>query len=141
MPLPINKKNGKHKKKSSRNSEDEDLPAIDVQYNPDIIDGHLQDIEELVDSKCNQIQKDIDFMKTSLQQAFHLELIKIPTQVKQMSVSRFREEFGESLEAVTRDAISGGLKNQNNILMTAPKGAKANGKVFQTPANNTKGID
>lgn len=78
---------------------------IEVQYNPDIIQGLLQDLSLQVDAKCALIDKDIEFMATSVQQAFHLELIKLPTQVKKMSLARFREEFGDSLEAVTRGAI------------------------------------
>ena len=83
---------------------------LEVQYNPEIINGLLQDLGEQVDAKCALIEKDIDFMATSIQQAFHLELIKLPTQVKKMSLARFREEFGDSLEAVTRGAM-GSLKS------------------------------
>ena len=40
------------------------------------------DLREQVDVKAALIEKDIDFMATSVQQAFHLELIKLPTQVR-----------------------------------------------------------
>ena len=76
-------------------------------------------------------------MKNSIQQAFHLELIKIPTQVKEMPLSRFREEFGESLEAVTRGAIGGTNSNpRGNIKLTKVP----SGKVIQTPLHNRQGI-
>jgi len=89
----------------------EELGAgVDVQYNPEIINSVLKDLELQVNSKCAQIQKDADFMCTSIKQAFHLELIKLPNQVKAMSLARFRAEFGESLEAVTLGAIGMGSK-------------------------------
>ena len=94
-----------HRKQASDVSEglDHDVP-IDVQYNPEVISGILTDLKREVEAKCSQIQRDVDFMSLSLKQALNLELIKIPTHVKQMSLTRFREEFGCSLEAVTRGA-------------------------------------
>ena len=90
-------------------------------------------------------------MVSSITQAFHLELIKLPTQVKQMSLSRFQEEFGDSLAAVARGAINGGtlgppLSNRtNNIPIaktttnpygTVSKSTKSTSKVFETPSSN-----
>jgi hypothetical protein len=100
---------------SKKTAKEEGPPAdfgagIDVQYNPEIIHNILRDLEAQVNSKCNQIQKDADFMCTSVKQAFHLELIKLPNQVKTMSLSRFCSEFGDSIEAVTRGTMGGGLK-------------------------------
>jgi hypothetical protein len=93
----------------------EDLGAgVDVQYNPEILNSVLQDLELQVNAKCAQIQKDADFMCTSIKQAFHLELIKLPNQVKTMSLERFRSEFGDSLEAVTRGAMGMGNKVANS---------------------------
>mmetsp|Transcript_33929 Transcript_33929/g.34566 ORF Transcript_33929/g.34566 Transcript_33929/m.34566 type:complete len:238 (+) Transcript_33929:112-825(+) len=145
MPAAVSNKGAGATKKSTRSSAEDDsenLTTIDVKYNPDIINSHLQDIEDHVQSKCNQIQKDIDFMKTSLRQAFHLELIKIPTHVKQMSVHRFREEFGESLEAVTRDAISSSKCNPgNNIYSTGIKNKAGAKPAFQTPGHARSNAD
>eukprot|EP00606_Chrysophyceae_sp_TOSAG23-5_P000477 GSChrysophyteH2.ASY1.ANO1.1527.1 assembled CDS len=93
--------------------------GVDVNYNPEIINSALHDLEMQMKSKCNQIQKDADFMCTSIKQAFHLELIKLPNQVKGMSMSRFRSEFGDSLEAVTREAVNGG-RNNAKAKATAP---------------------
>jgi len=142
----------------------ESLNQLNVVYNPDIVNGLLSDLEEQVDAKCALIQKDVDFMATSIQQAFHLELIKLPTQVKQMSLTRFREEFGDSLEAVTRGAMSssnsegsgkssskGGAGRRGpvggsvlvsasssagnqNIYASANKPTSSQSRVFQTPS-------
>lgn len=132
------KKGSKGKKKVARNSSDEDeitqLNQIDVQYNPEIVNNLLEDLSLQVEVKCNQIQKDADFMITSIQQAFHLELIKLPSQVKQMSIKRFKEEFGDSLEAVTRGAMVGPL-TERNINDNSNKN-KTNHKVFQTPSHH-----
>mmetsp|Transcript_25099 Transcript_25099/g.37004 ORF Transcript_25099/g.37004 Transcript_25099/m.37004 type:complete len:229 (+) Transcript_25099:65-751(+) len=132
--MPANTKKNRTKKKAPRNDDEENISPIDIQYNPDIVDGLLQDIDSQVEAKCAQIKKDIDFMATSIQQAFHLELIKLPNHVKQMSLKRFQEEYGDSLEAVTRGAIGG----QTGGAFTAKKGA--NSSVFQTPSSS-KGVN
>ena len=108
--MPPKKGKVVNKKRGPSTSEDDDsLPKIDVQYNPDIVTGLLADLEMQLNSRCNQLQKDSDFMAISLQQAFHLELIKLPSQVKNMSLRRFRDEFGDSLEAVTRGAVGNSI--------------------------------
>jgi hypothetical protein len=132
--MPVKK--NRTKKKAPRADDDENISPIDVQYNPDIVDGLLQDIELQMEAKCSQIKKDIDFMATSVQQAFHIELIKLPNQVKQMTLRRFREEYGDSLEAVTRGAI-GGKSNQTVSTAKKPLG---NSTVFQTPSGS-KGLN
>jgi hypothetical protein len=135
------KKGKDSKKKTARFSDEEDsLPKIDVQYNPEIVKGLLQELELQLEMKCNQIQKDSDFMVTSIQQAFHLELIKLPNQVKQMSLARFQEEFGDSLEAVTRGAIGGNAVKSGlapapkTIAGSAMKSSRSSTRIFQTPS-------
>jgi Nbl1 / Borealin N terminal/Cell division cycle-associated protein 8 len=133
-------------KSDARTSDDaESLLPIDVQYNPKIVDGLLYELMQQVDTKCTQLQKDSDFMTMSIQQAFHLELIKLPTQVKNMSLARFKEEFGDSLEAVTRSAIGGlanksvAMKSNTSTFGSAVKSNRPNIKVFQTPSGGQKG--
>jgi Nbl1 / Borealin N terminal/Cell division cycle-associated protein 8 len=133
-------------KSDSRISDDaESLLPIDVQYNPKIVDGLLYELMQQVDIKCTQLQKDSDFMTMSIQQAFHLELIKLPTQVKNMSLARFKAEFGDSLEAVTRSAIGGlanksvAMKSNTSTFGSAVKSSRPNTKVFQTPSGGQKG--
>lgn len=136
--------------KAKPRSSEEEVTAVDVQYNPDIIAGMLQDLDLDVESRCMQIQKEIDFMATSIQQAFHLELIKLPTAVKKMSLSKFKQEFGDSLETVTKVAIAGSstqpktsfasASNNRNVPMSAVKSTRnrPNSSVFQTPSNPGK---
>ena len=121
--------------------------AIDMKYNPELLASILSDLEKQVQLKCLQIQKDADFMATSIQQAFHLELIKLPTQVKQMSLARFRSEFGDSLEAVTRggsrsySSISGGGSSSSSgsssgsSSSSAVKSVRSSSRVFETPSS------
>ena len=142
--MPPKRGKAGHKKSENRSSDDADnLQPIDVQYNPDIVDGLLNELQQQVDAKCAQLQRDSDFMTISIQQAFHLELIKLPTQVKNMSLARFQEEYGDSLEAVTRSAI-GGLANRSNTTKSSTIGSAVKGnqnqtsKVFQTPAGNQR---
>jgi hypothetical protein len=138
------KKSKTTKKKSSRLSEEDDIhiDQIDVQYNPDIVTSLLDELAQAVEVKCAQIQKDSDFLATSIQQAFHLELIKLPTQVKQMSIKRFKEEFGFSLEAVTRGAIGGHALNQHkgshrgDHSFGGNSRANASNRVMQTPSSS-----
>jgi Cell division cycle-associated protein 8/Nbl1 / Borealin N terminal len=122
-------------KKTSILDSDEDIHShyLDAQYNPDLIPNLLQELKKQVESKCNHIQNDADFMITSMQEAFHLELIKLPTQVKKMPLSRFKQEFGESLEAVTRGAIGGGTSHKS---ISKSHGSTMRGRPsmnFQTP--------
>lgn len=128
------RKGTKGKKNRPRNSEEEELSItpVDVQYNPDIVNGMLLDLEAQVEAKCLQIQKDIDFMATSMLQSYHLELIKLPTQVKQMTLQRFREEYGDSLDAVTRLAIGGATKAPASVAKNKKKGSL----VYATPASS-----
>jgi hypothetical protein len=132
-------KKGKPIKKKVENDEDEEnLAPVDVRYDVDTIQSILRDLEARVEAKCVQIKKETDFMATSVQQAFHLELIKIPTQVKQMPMSVFREDYGESLEAVTRGTIMG--KTNMDPPRTSTKNAKnSTAKVFQTPVGRRGG--
>ena len=115
--------------------EDSALSAVDVQYNPDIIAGLLKDLALGTDKRCDQIRGDTDFLITSMRQAFHLELIKLPSSVKNMSVKRFREEFGCSLDAVTRGTINGPMKTESS---TALDRNVARQSIYQTPAHPGK---
>jgi hypothetical protein len=120
------------------------LPQVDVKYNTELLQQVLRDLSLGVDAKCTQINNDTEFMITSMQQMFHLELIKLPSQVKHMSMKRFREEFGCSLEAVTRGAISGAASVHNKP--TAHNAADkivdrnvARNSIYQTPQHNQVG--
>ena len=133
--MPV-KKGTKGKKKAARESEEEAVSPTDVQYNPEIINGLLTDLKIQVDAKSMLIKKDVDFMATSIRQAFHLELIKLPKQVKEMSLSRFKLEFGDNLEAVTRGAMEGKRVQKDEkqtVMMSAAKSSRSQSKVFQTP--------
>lgn len=117
----------KKKVQSKRLDDDEaSMKDIDVQYNPDILANLLKDLQAHTNSKCAQIERDADFMIASMQQAFNLEMIKLPTQVKQMSVRRFKEEFGCSLEAVTRGAMAGHDRSLMDKGLMTPAGKKVN---------------
>lgn len=129
--MPVIKKGKNTKKKLESIDEDEStLTHIDVQYNPDIVANLMKDLSIMTDAKCSQLEKDSEFMITSMKQSFHLEMIKLPNQVKQMSMKRFKEEFGQSLEAVTR----GNIATFANKSSANDKNAQ-NQKIFQTPSN------
>jgi hypothetical protein len=68
------KKGSKNGKKKARNSEEDvgDIETLDVQYNPEILTGILDDLQAQVDTQCQQIQKDADFMATSIKQGIIL---------------------------------------------------------------------
>lgn len=83
MPSKKGTKTGGGKKKQARNSEEDggDIETLDVQYNPEILTGILDDLQAQVDTQCQQIQKDADFMATSIKQGtlnlFYIYLIII----------------------------------------------------------------
>ncbi len=117
-------------KKVARTSEEEDeqLLKVDVQYNPDIVQNLLDDLEKQVNLKCAQIQRDADAMVMSLRGAFSLEIFKLPKSVQEMTVSRFKQDFGESLEQVTKGAMS-----QKAPIVSKPIAKQSNYKEFETP--------
>ena len=82
---------------------------LDVRYNPDIIRGLIDDLTTQVDVKCALVKKDVDFMSTLIKQSFHLELIKLPKNVKQMSLKQFKKKFGniEGDEPKDAEALRG----------------------------------
>lgn len=137
--MPAKKGKGGSKKKILRTSTEDDdhqLEKIDVHYNPEIVNSLLTDLSAQVESKCGQIQKDSDFMITSIQQSFHLELIKLPNQVKNMSVRAFREEFGGDILNVAKGGVAlssttgKNLSSNSSILTTS---SKYNQRVLNTP--------
>lgn len=130
----------KTKSRARVSDHDDKLTGVDIQYNPEIVTGLLQDLETQMEAKCAQIKKDVDFMATSIQQSFHLELIKLPSQVKSMTLKRFKEEYGDSLEAVTRGTM-GGQSGLSLPPTTATKPSNpnliTNSSVFQTPSSRS----
>jgi hypothetical protein len=123
------------KKKDTDENEELKMNQMAVQYNPEIVQGALKDYYLLVEAKCVQLQRDADFMVTSLQHEFQCEMFKLPKQVKEMSLSKFKEEFGGSVEQVTKSAFSmkSGVENMNFNVET-----RLSPKSFQTPAQNRR---
>ena len=143
--MPSKKKSSKKKNNAGRTSLEEDelqINQIDVHYNPEIVSSLISDLSLQVDSKCDQIQKDSDFMITSIQQAFHLELIKLPSQVKQMNVKTFIEQYGGDIFNITKGGINsstsqkrGSTAATTNILTNS---SRYNQKVLNTPCATNK---
>jgi len=114
------------KQKSEGGEEEEVLQNVDVKYNPDIVSSLLSDLHIHTEAKCQSLLKDTEFQITSMQQAFHFELIKLPNNVKQMTMKQFREEFNFSADAVTRSVFQ---------VPNAGKGGKVpNPSAFETPS-------
>jgi hypothetical protein len=124
MP-PKNKASSKAAKSAE---EDALLNQVDVKYNPEIITSALAELKKHVDNKCQVIKRDTDFLVISMQEAFHLEMIKLPTNVKQMSMKQFREEFNFSLEAVTQSLMTKTTLGPNNKPLS--------NRAFETPSAN-----
>lgn len=95
--------------------DDDNVDFLDVQYNPSLVDSLLVDLKAQIDAKCNQIQNDSDFMVTSIQQAFHLEKIKLPTQIKKMPMAKFKQEYGSIFEAMKQ----GVMKSQTSAAVAS----------------------
>eukprot|EP01040_Poterioochromonas_malhamensis_P001124 gene1124-1193_t len=148
--MPVKKKVIR-KKSDSEDGVDLRVTQSVVQYNPDVIENALKELSNLIDTKVLQIQRDADFMITSLQHEFQCEMFKLPKQVKEMSLKRFQEEFGENIDAVTRSTLASSLKagenrnfnileknNNNNTSSNNILQKPGASTVFQTPANNKK---
>lgn len=132
--MPPKRTKGKAKPRTS--DEEIVLTSTDVQYNPEIIQSLLMDLNLDVEAKCQQIQNDIDFMATSIQQAFQIELIKLPMQVRNMPLSRFKQEFGDNIASIAKPVAT-----TRPATVNAPPSAvkmnrsKINPAVLQTPSN------
>jgi hypothetical protein len=101
-PIPIN--------------EEDFVNHIDVIYNPDIINGLLQELGSHVEAKCHKIKNDTDFMIAKLKQIFGQECVKIPTQIKQMSLKKFQQQYGDSITNVasSKSKIKPQAQQQNS---------------------------
>lgn len=118
------------------------LRDVDVKYNPDIVSNCLIDIKKNTEIKCQMILRETDFLITSMQQTFHLEMIKLPANVKQMSMKQFREEFNFSLDAVTRSVMLGAAAHGSLKPPLMPHGVSTKAShqnVFETPSSKGRG--
>ena len=128
------------KKKSPRTSEEDDhhLSQIDIQYNPDVIANLLSNLEAQMLQKCSQIEKDTLFHVSSIKQQYHLEMIKLPNMVKQMSMKKFREEYGDSLEAVAKGAMAAkpplGAAKNSTLGLKENRMSNRDASILQTPS-------
>lgn len=127
-------KKGKVGKKKGPRTSEEDDHLLDAQYNPEIIENMLHQLEQNMEIRCKSMQSDTEFMIYSIQKAFQLELVKLPKTVQQMSVKQFRDEFGDSLDAVTKGAMVMKMNNTVNGNI-ALKENKSHKQVFQTPSH------
>jgi hypothetical protein len=117
------------------------MSATDVLYNPEIILSVMDDMEFEVKKKCAQLQKDADFMCTSIKQKFQVEIIKLPKDVKKMSLAKFREEYGDDIGNVIRASSSissSSSKSKNsssNSIYQTPSGKKGSALMsLETPS-------
>lgn len=137
------KKGTKGSSKRRAEIEEEVLDNVDVKYNPEIISNTLSDLKANTEVKCQMILRETDFLITSMQQAFHLEMIKLPANVKNMSMKQFREEFNFSLEAVTRSVMLGATATGNFKPPLMPHGVSTKSthhhNVYETPSAKGRG--
>ena len=109
-------------------------------YNPDIINSVLDDMEVDVNAKCAQMQKEAAFSCSSIRQSFKLELIKLPKDVKKMSLTRFREEFGDNIGNVINSTVgSNREKGRTRGSKSTGIGGSRSGS-FQTPSGKNRPV-
>ena len=107
------------------------MSNVDVMYNPDIIGSVLNDMESQMTTKCQQLQREADFMCTTIKQKFQVEIIKLPKDVKKMSLTRFKEEFGDSIGAVISGKSIAANRDRAHTDFQTPSGK--NRAIAQTP--------
>ena len=87
-----------------------------------------------MNAKCAQMQKEAAFSCSSIRQSFKLELIKLPKDVKKMSLTRFREEFGDNIGNVIKSTVgSNSEKGRTTSSKSTGIGGSRSGS-FQTPS-------
>ena len=111
------------------------MTEMDILYNPDIILSVMDDMEVEMNSKCAQLQKDCDFMCTSIKQKFQVDLIKLPKDVKKMSLARFKQEFGDDIGNVIKSTLGSNSSSECGRTQVGKSGASGN---FQTPSGKSR---
>lgn len=110
------------------------MAKVDIMYNPDIINSVLDDMEVDVNAKCAQMQKEAAFSCSSIRQSFKLELIKLPKDVKKMSLTRFREEFGDNIGNVINSTVGSNSEKGRTIGSKSTGIGGSRSGSFQTPS-------
>lgn len=87
-----------------------------------------------VNAKCAQMQKEAAFSCSSIRQSFKLELIKLPKDVKKMSLTRFREEFGDNIGNVIKSTVGSNSEKGRTIGSKSTGIGGSRSGSFQTPS-------
>lgn len=93
----------KNNRKSTESENDASIKKLDPKYNPDLIASLIKELGSRVDMQCSQIATETDFSILQLRNQFQLELLKLPTSVKKMSLKQFREQYGENFSLIPGD--------------------------------------
>jgi hypothetical protein len=122
----------KKTKTTKRISDDDENGSvqIDVQYNPDIITGLLQELSQRVDNRCTQIQTDADFHILHMQQQFQIDLLTIPTDIKKMTMAKFLERFSDANINTSQPTK---FRQPLSLQPNTTRPLDHNFKIFQTP--------
>ncbi len=84
------------------------------------VNAFIQDLTDQVDSRCSSIRKTADTAVMALRSALQVALMRIPKNVRKMTLEEFEEEYGGSLLEVAR----GGAEQQVERALGEARGGK-----------------
>lgn len=116
------------------------LSGVNAQYDREALESRLADVQSQVDQRCADILEEARRMASSIRTKFAVEVCKLPSDVRSMSLRRFREEYNEDIAAVRKAFLTaslhgGALPSQVLATPSAPRSAAA--RVLQTPGGGT----
>ncbi len=79
-------------------------------------------------------------MASSIRTKFAVEVCKLPSDVRNMSLRRFREEYNEDITAVQKAFLTSSLRGgvlPSHVLATPSAPRNASARVLQTPGGGT----
>jgi len=113
--MPPRKKQPKKKDMLLRPSEvGMRLSEVNVSYDRALVESRLQDLTRSVEQRISAINEEVRSFERQLRAKVGVELVKIPADVRNMSVRRFREEFGEDLTAAGLAALRLDMQNKRD---------------------------
>ena len=73
-------------------------------------------MSSVVESRCRNLKRNSEHMANQLQNAFHVELMKIPKRIRQMPIDEFNAKYGGDMQQVLaqqlKDTISQSIPPQ-----------------------------
>ncbi|CAM9894475.1 unnamed protein product, partial [Heterosigma akashiwo] len=92
----------------------------------------LEDIGNEVEIRCQKIRQEADVLSMSLKNAFHVEMVRIPKNIRSMSLKEFCETYGEDIATLLKISMESSFESQTAV--------KPNSRMLATPAHHVRSV-